>query len=398
MHDARIATFGERVEDFFLITDEYNQPLDAPARAGAARSAGALRERPLPTDRRDSMSSLEHTIDPAWETRAALTRTRIDKQLRPAIEDALALLESGKRRVAEPNGKGGWRVNLWLKKAVLLYFRINDNRVIGSDPQPYFDKVPLRFEGFDDVAFQHARRARRARRDRAPRRAHRQGRRADAELRQHRRLRRRRHDDRHLGDGRIVCANWQATYIYPAAPASAACSNRCRPRRPIVEDGCFIGARSEVVEGVVVEHGSVIGMGVFIGQSTRIYDRATGKIHYGRVPAGSVVVSGSLPAKDGSHSLYAAVIVKHVDAKTRAKTSINELLGVGLGPRAEGAGKESHRGCDHSRDRADLTSGHLQRRDKRAMKTIRTRQMQHLPEGAQVARSAQDRAHVHRLS
>ena len=99
------------------------------------------------------MSSLEHTIDLAWERRAALTRTRIDKQLRPAIEDALALMESGRRRVAEPNGKGTWRVNLWLKKAVLLYFRINESRVIGADPWPAFDKVPLRFEGFDEVRF-----------------------------------------------------------------------------------------------------------------------------------------------------------------------------------------------------------------------------------------------------
>jgi 2,3,4,5-tetrahydropyridine-2-carboxylate N-succinyltransferase len=270
------------------------------------------------------MSSLEHTIDLAWERRAALTRTRIDKQLRPAIEDALALLESGKRRVAEPNHKG-WRVNLWLKKAVLLYFRINESSVIGHDPQPAWDKVPLRFTGFDEVRFSTL----------------------GARVVPGAVVRRGSHIGRdvvlmpsfvnigaYVGSGTMVdtwatvgsCAQIGRNVHISGGAGIGGVLEPLQAAPTIVEDGCFIGARSEVVEGVIVEKGSVIGMGVFIGQSTRIYDRATGKIHYGRVPAGSVVVSGSLPAKDGTHSLYAAVIVKHVDAKTRAKTSINELL------------------------------------------------------------------------
>jgi len=271
------------------------------------------------------MSSLEHTIDLAWERRAALTRTRIDKHLRPAIEDALALMESGKRRVAEPGGKGEWRVNLWLKKAVLLYFRINESRVIGTDPWPAFDKVPLRFEGFDEFRFSML----------------------GARVVPGAIVRRGAHIGKevvlmpsfvnigaHVGSGTMVdtwatvgsCAQIGRNVHISGGAGIGGVLEPLQAAPTIVEDGCFIGARSEVVEGVIVEKGSVIGMGVFIGRSTRIYDRATGKVSYGRVPAGSVVVSGSLLAKDGSHSLYAAVIVKHVDAKTRAKTSINELL------------------------------------------------------------------------
>ena len=271
------------------------------------------------------MSALEHTIDLAWNARASLTRTRIEKHLRPAIEEALALLESGKRRVAEPDGKGGWKVNLWLKKAVLLYFRISESRVMGADPQPYWDKVPLRFDGFDDVRFSTL----------------------GARVVPGAIVRRGAHIGKEVvlmpsfvnigafvGSGTMVdtwatvgsCAQIGKNVHISGGAGIGGVLEPLQAAPTVVEDGCFIGARSEVVEGVVVEKGSVIGMGVFIGQSTRIYDRATGKIHYGRVPAGSVVVSGSLPAKDGSHSLYCAVIVKHVDAKTRSKTSINELL------------------------------------------------------------------------
>jgi 2,3,4,5-tetrahydropyridine-2-carboxylate N-succinyltransferase len=271
------------------------------------------------------MHQLEQHIDAAWERRAALTRTRIDKQLRPAIEQVLALLESGKRRVAEPDGKGGWKVNAWLKKAVLLYFRINNNSVIGNDPQPYFDKVPLRFEGFDEVRFSML----------------------GARVVPGAIVRRGAHIGKdvvlmpsfvnigaYIGSGTMIdtwatvgsCAQIGKNVHISGGAGIGGVLEPLQAAPTVVEDGCFIGARSEVVEGVVVERGSVIGMGVFIGKSTRIYDRASGKVHYGRVPAGSVVVSGGLPAKDGSHSLYAAVIVKHVDAKTRAKTSINELL------------------------------------------------------------------------
>jgi len=274
------------------------------------------------------MTSPEHLIDSAWERRAELQPAEIESSLRPAIEQALTLLESGERRVAEPDGQGGWRVNQWLKKAVLLYFRINVNRVMGVAPAPYFDKVPLRFEGFDEAAF-------RALGARAVPGAV---------------VRRGAHIARdvvlmpsfvnigaNVGAGTMVdtwatvgsCAQIGKNVHLSGGVGIGGVLEPLQAGPTIIEDDCFVGARSEVVEGCVVERGSVIGMGVFIGQSTRIYDRATGKVSYGRVPSGSVVVAGSLPAKDGSHSLYAAVIVKQVDEKTRSKTSINELLRSG---------------------------------------------------------------------
>jgi len=270
------------------------------------------------------MPQLEAAIDTAWDRRADLTEHDI-AALRPHVDEALAALENGTRRVAEPDGQNGWRVNQWLKKAVLLSFRINGNKVMPSAPAPYFDKVPLRFEGFDEAAF-------RALGARAVPGAI---------------VRRGAHIARdvvlmpsfvnigaYVGEGTMVdtwatvgsCAQIGKGVHLSGGAGIGGVLEPLQANPTIIEDGCFIGARSEVVEGVIVERGSVIGMGVFIGQSTRIYDRATGEIHYGRVPAGSVVVSGSLPAKDGSHSLYAAVIVKTVDDKTRSKTSINELL------------------------------------------------------------------------
>jgi 2,3,4,5-tetrahydropyridine-2-carboxylate N-succinyltransferase len=270
------------------------------------------------------MHDLEAAIDTAWERRADLTELDI-AALRPCVDEAIAALENGTLRVAEPDGHNGWRVNQWLKKAVLLSFRINGNKVMASAPAPYFDKVPLRFEGFDEAAF-------RALGARAVPGAI---------------VRRGAHIARdvvlmpsfvnigaYVGEGTMVdtwatvgsCAQIGRGVHLSGGAGIGGVLEPLQANPTIIEDGCFIGARSEVVEGVIVERGSVIGMGVFLGQSTRIYDRASGEIHYGRVPAGSVVVSGSLPAKDGSHSLYAAVIVKTVDEKTRSKTSINELL------------------------------------------------------------------------
>jgi len=269
-------------------------------------------------------SSLQQTIEDAWERRAALTASEIDSSLRPMIEEAIAGLESGKLRVAEPVG-GGWRVNQWLKKAVLLYFRTSDNWVQESSPAPYWDKVPARFENFDADAF-------RALGVRVVPGAF---------------VRRGAHLGRdvvlmpsfvnigaHVGAGTMVdtwatvgsCAQIGARCHLSGGAGIGGVLEPLQAAPTIIEDDCFIGARSEVVEGVIVERGSVIGMGVFLGQSTRIYDRATKSITYGRVPAGSVVVSGSLPASDGSHSLYCAVIVKQVDERTRSKTSVNELL------------------------------------------------------------------------
>ncbi|HEX6834364.1 MAG TPA: 2,3,4,5-tetrahydropyridine-2,6-dicarboxylate N-succinyltransferase [Rudaea sp.] len=271
------------------------------------------------------MQALETLIDSAWERRADLSQSEIETHLRPSVEQVLDLLESGEQRVAQPDGDGGWRVNQWLKKAVLLYFRVNANRLMPSAPAPWYDKVPLRFEGFDEARF-------RALGVRAVPGAI---------------VRRGSHIARdavlmpsfvnigaNIGAGTMVdtwatvgsCAQIGRNVHLSGGVGIGGVLEPLQANPTIIEDDCFIGARSEVVEGVIVERGSVIGMGVFLGQSTRIYDRATGQVHYGRVPAGSVVVSGSLPAKDGSHSLYAAVIVKRVDEKTRAKTSINELL------------------------------------------------------------------------
>jgi 2,3,4,5-tetrahydropyridine-2-carboxylate N-succinyltransferase len=271
------------------------------------------------------MRDLRLIVESAWERRAELTPASADAGLAGAIAQALDGLESGALRVAEPDGDGGWRVNEWLKKAVLLSFRIHHNAVMDGAPAPYFDKVPLRFEGFDAGRFREV----------------------GARVVPGAVVRRGAHVARdvvlmpsfvnigaHVGAGTMVdtwatvgsCAQIGKRVHLSGGVGIGGVLEPLQASPTIVEDDCFIGARSEVVEGVIVERGSVIGMGVFLGQSTRIYDRATRQVHYGRVPAGSVVVAGSLPAADGSHSLYAAVIVKRVDEKTRGKTSINELL------------------------------------------------------------------------
>jgi len=273
------------------------------------------------------MHPLESQIESAWERRADLDAEQL-RALKPALDEILDSLESGERRVAEPDGNGGWRLHQWLKKAVLLYFRASGNRVMNADPAPYFDKVPLRFEGFDETRF-------RALGARA----------VPGEV-----VRRGAHIGRdvvlmpsfvnigaYVGTGTMAdtwatvgsCAQIGKNVHLSGGAGIGGVLEPLQAAPTIIGDDCFIGARSEVVEGVVVEPGSVIGMGVFLGQSTRIYDRASGQIHFGRVPAGSVVVAGALPAADGTHSLYAAVIVKRVDAKTRAKTSLNELLREG---------------------------------------------------------------------
>jgi 2,3,4,5-tetrahydropyridine-2-carboxylate N-succinyltransferase len=274
------------------------------------------------------MLSLEDTIDSAWERRADLPPAEVESALRPAIKRALDLLESGELRVAEPDGQGGWKVNQWLKKAVLLSFRINANKVMESAPAPFYDKVPLRFEGFDEERFRAL--GARAVPGSVVRRGAHIGR--DVVL-----MPSFVNIGAYVGAGTMVdtwatvgsCAQIGKNVHLSGGVGIGGVLEPLQAGPTIIEDDCFVGARSEVVEGCVVERGSVIGMGVFIGQSTRIYNRATGEISYGRVPAGSVVVAGSLPAKDGSHSLYAAVIVKHVDEKTRSKTSINELLRSG---------------------------------------------------------------------
>jgi len=270
------------------------------------------------------LNHLRALVEDAFERRAALTPKTLTRELGEALEECLALLDSGQARVAEPRD-GGWVVNQWLKKAVLLYFRAHDNRVMDAGFTRFYDKVPLKYAHASDA----------------------QLRAGGARIVPHAVVRRGAYiaPDAVLmpsyvnigawvGPGTMVdtwatvgsCAQIGRNVHLSGGVGIGGVLEPLQASPTIIEDDCFIGARSEVVEGVVVEAGAVISMGVFIGQSTRIYDRTSGTILQGRVPAGSVVVSGTLPARDGSHSLYCAVIVKRVDAQTRAKTSINELL------------------------------------------------------------------------
>ena len=270
-------------------------------------------------------SQTQRTIEDAWERRGELSQSDLVALARPAVEVAMQGLESGEMRVAEPKAEGGWQVNEWLKKAVLLYFRLNDMAVIDAQPAPFWDKVEARFAGFDAEKFKAA--GVRVVPGAVARRGTYFGR--DVVL-----MPSFVNIGAYVGEGTMVdtwatvgsCAQIGKHVHLSGGAGIGGVLEPLQAAPTIIEDHCFIGARSEVVEGVVVGHHSVIGMGVFLGQSTRIYNRMTGEISYGYVPPGSVVVSGSLPAKDGSHSLYCAVIVKQVDEKTRSKTSVNELL------------------------------------------------------------------------
>lgn len=270
------------------------------------------------------MSNLQQIIEDAFERRAEITPTTVDAETKAAIEQVILDLDSGKRRVAE-KVNGEWIVNQWLKKAVLLSFRINDNQVMESCETKYYDKVLMKFANYDEARFkQEGFRV-------VPPAAVRQG----AFIAKNTVLMPSYVNiGAYVDEGTMVdtwatvgsCAQIGKNVHLSGGVGIGGVLEPLQANPTIIEDNCFIGARSEIVEGVIVEEGSVISMGVFIGQSTKIYDRETGEIHYGRVPAGSVVVSGSLPSKDGSHSLYCAVIVKKVDAKTRGKVGINELL------------------------------------------------------------------------
>ncbi|MDJ0653401.1 MAG: 2,3,4,5-tetrahydropyridine-2,6-dicarboxylate N-succinyltransferase [Xanthomonadales bacterium] len=270
------------------------------------------------------MSDLKPIIESAFERRGQLQPSEIEQEIRPAVEHCLDALESGEARVAEPVD-GDWRVNQWLKKAVLLYFAISDNRVMAGSHTAYYDKVPCRWSG--EQAGQVAETGARV----VPPATVRRGAyvaRGAVLMPSYVNI------GAYVGAGTMVdtwatvgsCAQIGSNVHLSGGVGIGGVLEPLQASPTIIEDDCFIGARSEVVEGVIVERGSVISMGVFLGQSTRIYDRATGQVSYGRVPAGSVVVSGSLPAADGSHSLYCAVIVKQVDEKTRSKVGINEIL------------------------------------------------------------------------
>ncbi len=301
--------------------------MSRPSGKPAAKPAAERSRKGIASDdgQRASVDNIRRSVEDAWERRTALTGQEIDGFTRPLVAAVMDGLESGIYRVAEPDGNGGWRVNEWLKKAVLLYFRTQDMQLIDAQPAPFWDKVPARFAGFGDGDFRAL--GARVVPGTIARRGCCIGK--DVVL-----MPSFINIGAWVGEGSMIdtwatvgsCAQVGRHCHISGGAGIGGVLEPLQAAPTIIEDHCFIGARSEVVEGVVVGHHSVIGMGVFIGQSTRIYNRATGEITYGVVPPGSVVVSGSLPAADGSHSLYCAVIVKQVDAKTRAKTSINDLL------------------------------------------------------------------------
>jgi 2,3,4,5-tetrahydropyridine-2-carboxylate N-succinyltransferase len=271
------------------------------------------------------LTVLAATIDEAFERRAELSARSAPATVRHAVEESIELLDSGKARVAEKRD-GKWVVNEWLKKAVLLYFRTHDNEVMDAGYTRFFDKVPLKYgarNAEDLLAGGGARVV-------PPAVARRGSYIAPNTVLMPSYV----NIGAYVDSGTMVdtwatvgsCAQIGRNVHLSGGVGIGGVLEPLQAAPTIIEDNCFIGARSEIVEGVIVEEGSVISMGVYIGQSTRIYDRASGQVLQGRIPAGSVVVSGNLPSADGKYSLYCAVIVKRVDAQTRAKTSINELL------------------------------------------------------------------------
>jgi len=270
------------------------------------------------------MQPLIDLIEAGFEKRNQGNEIRGDIELTAAVNKALDLLDRGEVRVAEKMS-GDWVVNQWLKKAALLSFHLNDSKVIAGSHTNYFDKVALKYAGFDQGQFEQS------------------GVRVvpDALVRKGAYIAANVvlmpsyvNVGAYVDSGTLVdtwttvgtCAQIGKNVHLSGGVGIGGVLEPVQAGPTIIEDDCFIGARSEIVEGVIVEKGSVISMGVFIGLSTKIYNRESGEITYGRVPAGSVVVSGSLPSADGSHSLYCAVIVKQVDEKTRAKTALNELI------------------------------------------------------------------------
>ncbi len=267
---------------------------------------------------------LEPVIDAAFERRAEITPSTVQPDLSSALDQVLSDLNAGRLRVAEKTG-GSWVTHQWIKKAVLLYFRAHDNHVMQDGGASYFDKVPRRFDGYTDAEFRAG-----GYRVVPPAMA-----RVGSFIGRNVVLMPSYVNiGAYVDEGTMVdtwatvgsCAQIGKNVHLSGGVGIGGVLEPLQANPTIIEDHCFIGARSEIVEGVIVEAHSVISMGVFIGQSTKIYDRSTGEVHYGRVPSGSVVVPGSLPSADGKYSLSCAVIVKSVDAQTRAKTSINDLL------------------------------------------------------------------------
>jgi len=271
------------------------------------------------------LSQLQNVIEAAWEDRANLSIASASAEVRDAVNHVIDALDTGKLRVAERQGVGQWSVNQWAKKAVLLSFRLNDNAPMGAGDLNFFDKVPTKFAGMSDEQLRAT-----GVRVVPPAVARRGSFIAKGAILMPSYV----NIGAYVDEGTMVdtwaavgsCAQIGKNVHLSGGVGIGGVLEPMQANPTIIEDNCFIGARSEVVEGVIVEENSVLSMGVYIGQSTKIYDRATGEVTYGRIPAGSVVVSGNLPSADGKYSLYCAVIVKRVDAQTRAKTSINDLL------------------------------------------------------------------------
>ena len=272
----------------------------------------------------NKMSDLQQIIEQAFENRENITPASVTAEVKTAVEQAIALLDSGEARVAEKIS-GEWVVHQWLKKAVLLSFRIRDNEVMEGGETRFYDKVDSKFANYTEEDFKQG--GMRVVPPAMARKGVFVGKNVVL-MPSYTNI------GAYVDDGTMVdtwatvgsCAQIGKNVHLSGGVGIGGVLEPLQANPTIIEDNCFIGARSEVVEGVVIEEGSVLSMGVYISQSTRIFNRETGEVTYGRVPAGSVVVPGSIPSKDGSHSLYAAIIVKTVDAQTRAKVGVNALL------------------------------------------------------------------------
>ena len=268
---------------------------------------------------------LQTIIDTAWENRTQYSPSSAPKELGDAVEHVIAELNAGRLRVATREAVGQWTTHQWIKKAVLLSFRLKDNAVVKAGDLGFYDKVQTKFSNMDEAQMKAS-----GVRVVPPAVARRGSYIAKGAILMPSYV----NIGAYVDENTMVdtwatvgsCAQIGKNVHLSGGVGIGGVLEPVQANPTIIEDNCFIGARSEVVEGVIIEENSVISMGVYIGQSTKIYDRATGEVSYGRVPSGSVVVSGNLPSADGKYSLYCAVIVKRVDAQTRAKTSLNDLL------------------------------------------------------------------------
>ena len=270
-------------------------------------------------------AQLENIINTAWENRSGINMTSASRELRDAVEHVITELDAGRLRVATREGVGRWTTHQWIKKAVLLSFRLKDNVIMRAGDLGFYDKVPTKFANITEDQMKAS-----GVRVVPPAVARRGCYVAKNTILMPSYV----NVGAYVDEGSMVdtwatvgsCAQVGKGVHLSGGVGLGGVLEPVQANPTIIEDNCFIGARSEIVEGVIVEENSVISMGVYIGQSTKIYDRSSGEISYGRIPSGSVVVSGNLPSKDGKYSLYCAVIVKRVDAQTRSRTTLNDLL------------------------------------------------------------------------